>query len=395
MGRLPAGALSARYSDAFFENPSDQYAPGLAQASLLFAAAAFTAADSAASYGEDGWCGREAELERVFQAAGFRNAEFFGYDRSLNDSGDQAAFGIAEKSILAHGKAEKLVAVAVRGGGYGCEWVSNMHVSVLLPWHMGFGAAAQQVYEELQDYLKRHQLEDPLLWITGFSRGAAVANLTAGLLNENGFDAGRLYAYTFATPNCTTVPAYTNIFNIVGDADAVADIPLRQWGFSKHGVTKTFTDTQAHSADNIAQKNALIGALERAVPQREIYCSSLQAVLMGYMQCANTRFLNESGVWEQKSLTDTFAALYGEEGKQALALARQNSLLRILQRTAPAVSEYVTVVIALCLANECEITSSITSLLIDPAVHQLLFNSGLVTKAHDPAVYMQALEHIR
>jgi hypothetical protein len=96
------------------------------------------------------------------------------------------------------------------------------------------------------------------LWITGHSRGGAVANLLAAELtrlarNNNPLalaTQNNIYTYTYATPN-VKVPEmgtpsetseqmrdrYLNIFNIVINQDFVTQVPLERWGYTKYGQT--------------------------------------------------------------------------------------------------------------------------------------------------------------
>lgn len=71
----------------------------------------------------------------------------------------------------------------LRGVGYGAEWVSNLHLGEN-SWHYGFVTAAEQFFADLQDYLAcakaaAGELGTIKLWLGGYSRGAAVANLAA------------------------------------------------------------------------------------------------------------------------------------------------------------------------------------------------------------------------
>jgi hypothetical protein len=93
------------------------------------------------------------------------------------------------------------------------------------------------------------------LWITGHSRGAAVANLLAADLTDDALYPAKesIYTYTFATPN-VRLPAddmermamkddYLNIHNYLNTEDFVAYVPLEAWGFTRYGITKEFTST--------------------------------------------------------------------------------------------------------------------------------------------------------
>ena len=72
------------------------------------------------------------------------------------------------------------------------------------------------------------QLRRIKVWISGYSRAAAVSNVTAGTLVNTGFlPKEDVYAYTFATPAAILEPpkeGYENIFNIIDPADLVPQV---------------------------------------------------------------------------------------------------------------------------------------------------------------------------
>ncbi len=74
-------------------------------------------------------------------------------------------------------------------------------------------------------------------WITGQSRGGAIANVLAARLQEKIANA-RIFAYTFeapATVDAEAAGSYKNIHNYVCSDDIVTHIPM--WGMTRYGVT--------------------------------------------------------------------------------------------------------------------------------------------------------------
>ena len=210
------------YSDDFFTLPSDEYSHDFARLSLGLALAAF----------RDKNCPEQQDINllALLDSMGFTDAETETYRTA--PSGNSICFGLAGKRT---GDATVIVC-AVCGGNYGAEWASNLTVGNEVR-SVGFGEASQKVQAALADYMNRHPAEGRVkLWITGFSRGAAVANLTAADCTASGrFD--DVYAYTFATPLVTREPvAYPNIFNIIQKEDIVPRIPLEDWGFRRYGT---------------------------------------------------------------------------------------------------------------------------------------------------------------
>ncbi|MCL2082900.1 MAG: cellulose binding domain-containing protein [Oscillospiraceae bacterium] len=170
-------------------------------------------------------------LRRMLQELGFTNINHYNYN---DNNEDNVSFTTARKGDV--------TAVIIRGTD-SVEWKGNFKL-----WqdrntpgedHYSFRAAADGVKAVIGTGFSK-------LWITGHSRGAAVANLVAADLTNNA-TRSRIYAYTFATPNVTTKPKnqaqYMNIRNYVNTQDFVTGVPLTAWGYDKYGVTEVFEST--------------------------------------------------------------------------------------------------------------------------------------------------------
>ena len=135
-----------------------------------------------------------------------------------------------------------LLVVVLRGTD-GVEWRGNMDVGHDAR-HESFEKASLALQAGVGAYAGQHQLEDTLFFVTGHSRGAAVANLFAADLNQNltalESGPGSVFCYTFATPNNTTAPTGDkNIFNFCFVDDFVPQVPLARWNYGKYGTTFT------------------------------------------------------------------------------------------------------------------------------------------------------------
>ena len=82
--------------------------------------------------------------------------------------------------------ADTVIAVPLRGGGYGGEWGSNFNLTMRNYYgnHVGFQRAANGMRSALADYLTQLKAEGKLkgevkFWFTGYSRASATANLVA------------------------------------------------------------------------------------------------------------------------------------------------------------------------------------------------------------------------
>ena len=194
------------YSDSFFAHSALEYDHSLALASLGLVGAAFNTAASDARYWANGEVGREANLADAFATLGFADPVFYHYDIDVGQAGDFVGHSLARKTIPLNGQRTTIVAVILRGGGYGGEWVSNLHTGVGAG-HAGFVIPVNEVLTALRNYLARAAAQPGgtgtvKLWVGGYSRGAAVANLLAGRINKElpEIDRKNVFVYTFATP---------------------------------------------------------------------------------------------------------------------------------------------------------------------------------------------------
>jgi len=240
----PTGGYTAPFiwDEAHFQNSASYYNAGLATLTLSFAMSSF------ASPGED-VTGQARNAIDFLSQIEFENIETNHY-YITEPHKDSIGVIAAHKYIQANGQSYTLIAVSTRSGGYGLEWASNFTIGAA-GYHDGFRLAAQETYGFLADYLSRHAgsfEENVKLWITGYSRGAAVANILAAWLTNNSGIAGltipasHIFAYTFATPqavptgNLQSPLLHTNIHNIISPADIVTWVAPQAWGFGRYGI---------------------------------------------------------------------------------------------------------------------------------------------------------------
>ncbi len=227
------------YRDGYFTIPATDYQHSLAQCTLGLAVSAFRAADLELDR-------KDEYIRDYLGSAGFGNMESHQFDEK--PTADTIASLLASKT-LRDGEGEfLLVAVAISGGGYEDEWLSNFSFgdeSV----HNGFFNAAFTVFQRIFDYVDTYAGNGRFkIWMGGYSRAAAVSNMTAALaLTAEQIDREDLYVYTFATPNNIRLENgdfplegeydYSSIYNIVGMFDPVPVIPFPEWGYGKLGST--------------------------------------------------------------------------------------------------------------------------------------------------------------
>lgn len=258
--------------NALFSPDATGYNLKLAQASLAMAAAAFSSPGASyAASGDEAAAKRSANLKAAYEKLEFSEMEFHNYGEPLNKTDDYVAYGIAKKEITVNDATWTLFAVQIRVSGYAGEWVSNFHIDPYpiggVNYSEGFGKPAQEIYGKLKTEIDKislpgegqttggDQTKNVKIWISGFSRAAAVSNALAGELTRNAdtlkLSKDNIYAYTFATPNDVLINSsenvetdYTNIHNTLNPCDIVPVVPmsvnLYGWNYGRYGTTHYF-----------------------------------------------------------------------------------------------------------------------------------------------------------
>ncbi len=225
----------------FFED-SKAYNSSLSSASLILANTIYS--DSAFKYtSEDSK--KIKSIKKMLTYHGFTKVKNYKLKTDYNDD-DLSEICIGTKKVTLNKVTKQIVAVVVRGtDGSIEEWSSNFDVGNPDSWdkecHKGFYTAEQRILKYINSYINDNikSSSDITYWITGHSRGAAIANiLAAELIDSN----NEVFAYTFATPATTTNKlaedsTYDSIFNIVNPSDIVAYLPFSDWGFKRYGKT--------------------------------------------------------------------------------------------------------------------------------------------------------------
>ena len=222
------------YEDGYFAKSSDRYDHDLAKMSLALSLASY-------DYGELEWLLGQIQFKQIEPNEYYLTSNG---DKTKTET-DNIGVAIANKEIGGC----VVVAVVVRGFGYGAEWAGNFNVGSDDNFHEGFKKARDIVTREIGLYLDRNQIGgDIKIWLTGYSRAGAAANLAAGeILEEQKFDAADVYAYCFEAPmglkksdksdkSDEKDTGYSGIFNIVNPNDPVTKIPPANWGFCRYGT---------------------------------------------------------------------------------------------------------------------------------------------------------------
>jgi hypothetical protein len=197
----------------------------------------------------------------LFEGMGFSVLRQENYAKDVSDHSDTSAFTVAAGTARIRGEARTLVVISVRGTADG-EWYSNFDFAGEMggdcQYAENFMAAARAIFDAAKPDIDAY--DNPVVLATGYSRGAACANLLGVLLDE-AYGPEDVYVYTFATPNTvrTADAEYPNIFNLVNMNDAVTRMPLSAWGFRRAGVDVELRDPDFVNADMHEMFLALLG----------------------------------------------------------------------------------------------------------------------------------------
>ncbi|MGI6606595.1 MAG: LamG-like jellyroll fold domain-containing protein [Peptococcia bacterium] len=254
------------YDDGYFTKSAYNYNPHLATMSFCLELSACGSHDVGGSYEN-----KSLNAQNLLAEIGFSDIETNEWFE-VKPTKDSIGAIAAHKTIKDGGKPYELIALAVRGGGYESEWASNFTIGETGK-HQGFSEARDQVLEFLDDYISKNAISgDIKLWLTGYSRAGATANLVAGKIDD-GYSFNNcylmrsdLYAYTFETPAGALMsdinnPVYKNIFNIINPNDPVTKVAPAYWSFARYGIDQKLPENV--STNEAIYPNQLAKMLER------------------------------------------------------------------------------------------------------------------------------------
>ncbi len=175
-------------------------------------------------------------LSSMEESALAQNLRALGYSDLLavRTEGEADKIGMFLASRVRGGTLETVV---VLKGTEGTEWLSNFEIGFSAE-HSGFGKAADFAEEQLGDYIFTRTIgTEPRFFVTGYSRGGAVANILAKRLCDR-YGTDTVCAYTLASPAITISrrqARYNCIFNLVREEDLFTRIPPEGWGYTRYG----------------------------------------------------------------------------------------------------------------------------------------------------------------
>lgn len=291
--------IMAEYSDKWLLAPPNEFNQKLMQVSFVMAASAFR--DNTHDLDQ-----RDFNILDFFSRAGYSDPRTDDYNKvtSINTIGS----AIAHKKI---GEAT-VIAVAMSGNNYANEWLNNFTVSDEQR-SQGFNDAAVKVFERIREYIRDHSLTGELrLWITGYSRAAAIANITAADATDSGLFTA-VYGYTIGTPRTTKdqdAERFDNIFNVINPFDPIPLMPFPEWGYRRYGtdlyLPSMETDSdyfiKKYAADSVSMQ--VTGVPVRFNPQVNAQLHTILDFLLFYVRSSNSYKENfQNGIiqlWESR-----------------------------------------------------------------------------------------------
>ena len=278
-GNLGAGNFEAEYvySDQYFNGSSYDFKWDLAKMSLDVSMAAFGRAKVNYYNKNDIEDCKDYNIKKLLEDIGFDNIDTsLGYPDEPQTHSIGVAFGI--KPIIDNSEC-MLIVIAIRGGGYEREWGGNFELG-LGEIHEGISRAKERVLEEFYRYINQYGVATKIvnkkikLWITGYSRGSAVANLLGATFDDEINNTGKLnglfpmkkediYTYCFATPAATknkntTNDIYKNIFCIVNPNDFVPKFAPEAWKYRRYGETYFIPTPEDFAGDYTNLENMML-----------------------------------------------------------------------------------------------------------------------------------------
>ena len=232
----------------------------MAATSMDFAVASYTTNEGnivrkgGKSYANTNYKGKYKNAKKFLEDCKFEDFESTNYEVAPTQDSIAYCFGHKEITVwdssLGKNRTCDLVAVGIRGAGYGAEWASNVTIGTPgnganVVRHKGFDDSAKIVCQGIQSYINKHNLKDDVkYWVVGFSRSAAVANLAAGYLTDNAStyhtSQDDVYGYTYEAPQAASTSEnalnYKNIHNILNAMDAVPKVSPSAFNHQRLGV---------------------------------------------------------------------------------------------------------------------------------------------------------------
>ncbi len=265
---LPDAVL---YSDRPFMKDSKEFDNDLAIMSLEFAVSSNPSMREPET--DEGYYNKCRNIKTYLEDNGFVDFDTNG-DYRIKMTETTLGVACAHKTITDNGKKYTLLALAPRSAGYEAEWMSNFIISKDADDkgnHAGYQEAADKVLSYAREYIQKYGIKgDIKLWLTGYSRGGGIADITgASILSDSTgslgnavrLEPGNFYCYAFGAPRTVigegssfdfSKSAY--VHNMYRDSDVMTNLPPEVMGFVRYGDKHDFAaDYSAERRERMLQ----------------------------------------------------------------------------------------------------------------------------------------------
>ena len=212
--------IPLKYDDALFLNDAKVYNKDLAE--LSFGAAVTSSTKEITT--------------KFYEDCHFSDVLAAHYDET--PTALSVAYTLAHKTIDDY----ELIALSSRWFDYRKEWENNFTIGESGD-HNGFSNRSNEVYTALESYATTYAQNRPIkLWITGYSRGGAIANVLSSLIlrdNRMSIEQSNMFTYTFDAPNGLSEEnaiRYENVHNIVNSGDLITNFAPNAYGLKRCGI---------------------------------------------------------------------------------------------------------------------------------------------------------------
>lgn len=211
--------LKFEYEDRYFDVAPNQFSKDLMKISF---------ASSLASTFKD-------SVRKFFSDLKFEE-KFIAPSYDVDPTENSIGYYIASKTI----EGQEVYALSIRGFEYKMEWSNNFLLGTEGD-HNGFAAKADEIYAKVKEVMGT-DLTNKKLWVTGYSRAGAIANVLSYKLlssEELLFNNTNLYTYTFEAPKGLLEEhaiKYDNVFNLINSADPIPYVAPQAYGMYRCGA---------------------------------------------------------------------------------------------------------------------------------------------------------------
>ena len=215
------------YCDNYFDSGAQTYNTHLSSVSAALAFTMYAKSDTP-----------DETFGKLPKEIGFESIETHDMDKT----------GTSTTGVLFANKVindRPVVMVALRGDGYDGEWASNFLCGSSGDAE-GFYNSAEKVFALLQTYLSNNGITNPKFWVTGYSRGGAVADLLGKRLNNYYGTQEDIYVYTIEAPKASAESSScANIHNVSDCVDLITYVYPEIWGMYNSGSVHQLGDADA------------------------------------------------------------------------------------------------------------------------------------------------------